>query len=89
MVRIAGGKVSAIFYGLGVRRSYFTLLTQQRRYTDTKEFAGGFQGLPFNYGTEIPCIEDVDAPPNKMWGLQESEFKVYQEGDWHWMGLKT
>jgi hypothetical protein len=83
-VRTKGGKVTAIFTNLGVRRAYFNLLTQQRRYTDTKEFAGGFQGLPFNYGTEIPVVEDVDAPPSAMWFVNEPEVKIYRTREWHW-----
>ena len=83
-IRTLGGKVSAIFSGLGVRRSYFNLLTQQRRYTDTKSFAGGFQGLPFNYGTEIPVVEDVDCKPNRLLFVTEDEFKIYRNKTWHW-----
>lgn len=82
--RRKGGKISVIFTSLGVRRAYFNLLTQQRRYTDTKEFAGGFTGLAFNYGTEIPVVEDVDAPPNRMFGVQEGAIKVYRNKPWHW-----
>lgn len=82
-VRRNGGKVSAILTSLGVRRSYFALLTQQRRYTNTKDFGGGFQGLPFNYGKEIPVVEDVDAPVSKMWFIDESKMKVYQTKGWH------
>lgn len=82
-VRRKGGKTSLILGGLGVRRSYFNLLTQQRRYTDTKEFAGGFQGLAFNYGTEIPMVEDVDSPPNQMLFLDEKKIKVYRNQEWH------
>lgn len=84
LVRIQGGKTSLILGSLGVRRAYFNLLTQQRRYADTKEFAGGFTGLAFNYGTEVPMVEDVDAPPNKMRFLDESKFKVYRSKEWHW-----
>jgi hypothetical protein len=84
-VRVKGGKTSLIMTSLGVRRSYFNLLTQQRRYPNTKEFAGGFTGLAFNYGTEIPLIEDVDHPPKKMYFLQEDQFKVYRSREWHWM----
>lgn len=84
-VRTKGGKTSAIFTSLGVRRAYFNLLTQQRRYTDTKEYAGGFQGLPFNYGTEIPVVEDTDAPPNKMWFIMESALKIYRSRPWHFV----
>lgn len=83
-VRKNGGKTSAIFTSLGVRRAYFNLLTQQRRYTDTKSYAGGFQGLPFNYGTEVPVVEDVDAPPNKMYFVQEDALKIYRSKEWHW-----
>lgn len=82
--RKQGGKISVIFGSLGVRRSYFNLLTQQRRYTDTKEFAGGFRGLAFNYGTEIPMVEDVDARPSTMYFIDESDFKVYRNREWHW-----
>lgn len=84
-VRRNGGKTTVIFTSLGVRRAYFNLLTQQRRYTDTKEFAGGFQGLPFNYGTEIPMVEDVDAPPNTMWFIAENELKIYRNKEWHFI----
>lgn len=83
-VRVNGGRTSLILTSLGVRRAYFNLLTQQRRYTDTKEFAGGFTGLAFNHGKEIPVVEDPDAPPNTMWGLEEDKLKVYRNKEWHW-----
>lgn len=84
-VRVNGGKPSLILGGLGVRRAYFNLLTQQRRYTDTKEFAGGFQGLAFNYGTEIPMVEDVDAPPNRLYFVDEDKIKIYRNKPWHFI----
>lgn len=84
-VRTNGGMTSVILTGLGVRRAYFNLLTQQRRYTDTKEFAGGFTGLAFNYGKEIPVVEDVDAPFNKMYMLDESKLKVFRNKEWHFV----
>jgi len=83
-IRRNGGKVSVILTSLGVRRAYFNLLTQQRRYVDTKEFAGGFQGLAFNYGTEIPVVEDVDATPNQMKLLEEDKIKIFRDKEWHW-----
>lgn len=85
LVRINGGKTSLILMSLGVRRAYFNLLSQQRRYTDTKEFAGGLTGLAFNNGREIPVVEDPDAPPNTIWGLDEDKFKIYQDQEWGWM----
>jgi hypothetical protein len=78
------GKPSAIFTDLGSRRAYFNLLTQQRRFTDVKKFDGGLTGLAFHYGTEIPVVEDVDAPPGTMWFLDESSFAVYRDKDWFW-----
>lgn len=85
-IRTASGKRPSVIFGsLGVRRAYFNLLVQQRRYTDTKEFEGGFQGLAFNYGKEIPMVEDTDSLPNRMNFLTESEIKVYRDKGWHWM----
>lgn len=85
-VRTNGGKTTVIFVPLGVRRAYFNLLVQQRRYTNTKEFAGGFTGLTFttDWG-EIPVVSDFQAPANTMWFLNEKELKIYQAGDWSWM----
>lgn len=86
-VRVNGGDTSLILTSLGVRRAYFNLLTQQRRYTDTKEFNGGIRGLAFNNGREIPVVEDVDAPSNKMWFLDESSLTIYRSTDWSWLDL--
>jgi hypothetical protein len=84
-VRVKGGKTSLILAGLGVRRAYFNLLSQQRRYTNTKEFAGGMQGLAFHNGREIPFVDDPDMPDNMIYGLDEDTFKIYRESPWSWM----
>jgi len=81
--RVNGGKTSAIFTSLGVRRAYFNLLQGMRRYTDTKSYPGGFQGLPFNYGTEIPVVEDVDCPPGMMFFMDETKIKKYRRKGWY------
>lgn len=84
--RVKGGKTSVIFASLGVRRSYFNLLTQQRRFTGVQEFAGGFKGLAFAAGgDDVPVVVDVDAPPNRMWGLDESSLTVYRDKPWYFM----
>ena len=81
-----GGNTTAIFTTLGVRRSYFNLLSQQRRFCDTKEFEGGFKGLAFTTDNgEIPVIADVDCQPNRMYFLNEKEMKIYRESDWSFM----
>lgn len=81
-----GGNTTAIFTTLGVRRSYFNLLVQQRRYCDTKEFEGGFKGLAFTTDNgEIPVVADVDCQPNRMYFMNEKELKIYRESDWSFM----
>lgn len=81
-----GGNTTAIFTTLGVRRSYFNLLVQQRRYCDTKDFGGGFTGLAFTTDNgEIPLIADVDCQPNRMYFVNEKEIKLYRESDWGFM----
>jgi hypothetical protein len=78
-----GGKTTAIYANLGVRRAYFNLLSQQRMYTGTKDFGGGFTGLSFTTDNgDIPFFTDVDAPPNTMYFLNEDEFTLFREEDW-------
>lgn len=85
-IRVNGARPSVIFTSLGVRRSYFNLLSQQREFVNTKTFTGGFEGLAFaGAGGEIPLIEDVDCPSNRMFFVSEKELKLYQAGDWSFM----
>ncbi len=86
-IRTAGGGVpTVIFTSLGVRRAYFLLLSQQRRYNDTVEFAGGFKGLKFETDAgEIPVISDYDCQPNRMYFVNEKQIKLYEESDWSFM----
>lgn len=82
-LRTNGGRPSAIFTDLGTNRAYFNLLTTQRRFSNTKDFEGGFNGLAFSYGEEIPVVTDVDAPLAKMWFLREDDFKIYRSKPWY------
>lgn len=85
-IMTAGGKVTAIFSNLGVRRAYWNLLSQQRQYVNTQEFTGGFKGLAFTTDQgEIPFVSDTDAPKNAMLFVNEDELTLYREGDWSWM----
>lgn len=86
-IRTAGGGVpTVIFCSLGVRRAYFQLLTQQRRYNDTTEFAGGFKGLKFTTDAgEIPVISDYDCQPNRMYFVNEKQLMLYEGSDWSFM----
>jgi hypothetical protein len=83
-----GGDTTVILTNLGVRRSYYNLLVQQRRYENTKEFAGGFSGLAFTTDNgDIPIVTDVDCQPNRMYFLNEKSIKIYRESDWSFMDM--
>ena len=85
-IRTNGGKVTAIFSNLGVRRAYFNLLTQQRQYVNTKEFTGGFNGLAFTTDAgDIPFVTDVSAPQNLQYFVNEKELTLYRDADWAFM----
>lgn len=85
-IRTRGGKTTVIFTSLGVRRAYFNLLSQQRQFVNTKEFAGGFTGLAFTTDEgEIPVVSDMDCPWSTMFFLNEKELKVYRAKDWSFM----
>lgn len=81
-----GGSPTVAFCSLGVRRSYFNLLSQLRRTTNTQEFTGGFKGLAFTTDNgEVPIVADTDAPPNEMTFVNEKEIKLYEAGNWSFM----
>jgi hypothetical protein len=85
-IRANGGKTTAIFCNLGVRRAYFNLLVQQRAFTNTKEFAGGFTGLTFTTDAgEIPVVVDIMTPKKRMYFVNEESLKLYREKDWSFM----
>lgn len=85
-IRRRGGSTSVGFCSLGVRRAYFNLLVQQRRYTNTTEFAGGFKGLAFATDNgDIPIVSDFDCQPGRLYFMNEKEIKLYQEIDWTFM----
>lgn len=85
-VRTNGGRTTVIFCSLGVRRAYFNLLQQQRRFTNTTEFEGGFSGLAFttDWG-DIPVVSDFDCPYNTLYFLNEKEITFYEANDWSFM----
>lgn len=84
-IRVAGGEFpSVIFCSLGVRRTYFNLMTSLRRYNEPKEWAGGLVGLSFMYEKDTPVITDQDCPTGSMYMLTESEITVYRAKDWYW-----
>jgi hypothetical protein len=86
LIRQRGGRTTVGFCSLGVRRAYANLLTQQRRFVNTVEFKGGFQGIAFttDYG-DIPIVADFDCQPGRLYLMNEKEITIYQNADWAWM----
>jgi hypothetical protein len=85
-VRSRGGQVTVMFCSLGVRRAYANLLTQQRRFTNTQSFTGGFSGLAFTTDKgDIPLVVDTFCPPSTIYGINEKQLKWYRESDWQFM----
>lgn len=85
-IRTRGGKTTVIFQSLGVRRSYFNLLSQTRSTVNQQEFKGGFTGLAFTTDNgEIPVVADVDAPIGKQYFVNEEALTFYRDQEAHWL----
>lgn len=88
-IRQKGGSIiSAVFASLGVRRAYWNILVNMRRYNEPKQFNGGLTGLSFMFGgKDLPVVEDPDAPFKTMAFVTESELKIFRDKDWYWEDL--
>lgn len=85
-IRVRGGKTTVIFQSLGVRRAYWSLLSQLRSIVNEQEFKGGFKGLSFTTDDgEIPAVADVDAPEGKQYFINEDALTFYRHSDWNWL----
>jgi hypothetical protein len=85
-IRTRGGKTTVIFQSLGVRRSYFNLLSQTRSTVNQQDFKGGFTGLAFTTDNgEIPVVADVDAPLGKQYFVNEEALTFYRDQEAHWL----
>lgn len=81
-----GGQPTVAFTSKGVRRAYFKLLQQQRQYTNTQKFDGGFTGLAFTTDDgDIPIVSDFDCQPGRLYFVNEKEIKLYEAADWSFM----
>lgn len=85
-IRVRGGKTTVIFQSLGVRRAYWSLLSQLRSIVNDQEFKGGFKGIAFTTDQgEIPVVADVDAPLGTQYYLNEDALTFFRDEDWHWL----
>jgi hypothetical protein len=85
-VRTNGGKTTLLVSSLGVQRAYWNLLVQARRFSNVKEFTGGYSGLVFTTDQgEVPMVADIDCPYNTIYGLSENNLRLFRDADWEWM----
>jgi len=85
-VRTNGGKTSLLVSSLGVQRAYWNLLVQARRFSNVKEFTGGYAGLVFTTDQgEVPMVADIDCPYNTIYGLSEENLRLMRDADWEWL----
>lgn len=78
-LKAAGAKISdlAIYSTPGVFRSYWQLLKSDRRFVNTKEFAGGYTGLSFDSSNgSIPFFSDDEADPGVMYFVNEKDLQI-------------
>lgn len=95
--KVGGGYVDLFVTSFDIRRKYSNLLTTNKRYPvegiNAPQFAGGFErskdlrtnmaeGLSFD---GAPIIASRQSPVGKMWGLDTSSFKVFQQSDIEWV----
>lgn len=95
--KIGGGYVDLFVTDFNTRRAYSNLLQGNKRYPVegiiAPQFAGGFErskdlrtnlaeGLSFD---GAPVIASRQCPTGKMWGLDTSSFKIFQQSDLEWV----
>ena len=95
--KIGGGYIDVFITGYDTRRTYSNILLGNKRYPvegiTAPQFSGGFQrsqdlrtnlaeGLSFD---GAPVVASRQAPLAKMWGLDTSSWKIFQQSDIEWV----
>nr|AKH45845.1 hypothetical protein [uncultured marine virus] len=68
--------------GHAQRRAYLNLLESSKRFVNNMTLDGGFKALEYN---EVPWVVDKDCPDGLLYGLDEDQFRIFQQGDWFWL----
>lgn len=82
----AGAVTNFLLVAKGVRRAYQDLLTAQKQTVNSLDLKGGFKALSYTGGDkEIPLVADKYVKAGKMYGLDLTDWAMYQMADWEWM----
>ena len=69
-----------------VVRNYGAQLTSQKRYNDTRQLQGGFEGLDIATGSgSLTLVADRFAPANTIWIANPDHLVFNEASDWEWM----
>jgi len=82
VAQTGSGEISALYTTYGVRRAYQALLTATKTFVNKMTLAGGADTISFN---GMPFIVDKDLPANSIYGLDESQLKMFKMADFDWM----
>lgn len=80
--RKAGGNIDFWSGSYGVRRAYQNLLLAQKQIIEPMQLEGGYEALSYN---GKPFTIDKYNPPNTLFGLDRSTWKMYEIEDWGWL----
>ena len=79
---VSGGQVNFIVCSWGVRRALQSVLSENKRYIESMELAGGFKAMSYN---GIPVVADRFCPEGSMYLLNTNDFMLHQLCDWQWL----
>ena len=78
----SGSTVNFIVCSWGVRRALQKLFSENKRFVDTMELAGGYKAMSYN---GIPIVADRFCPEGTMYLLNTADFTLHQLCDWQWI----
>lgn len=88
LIETADVAPTAIYGSFGMVRAYYALFPDDRRYNNTMDFDGGYNGLTYD---NIPIIADRDSWSNRFYFVYEPDLMVYvmAEPQWRTVGSQT
>ena len=82
----SGSETNFLLCSKGVARAYQNLQTAMKQHVNTLDLKGGWTGLSYAGGKKpIPLVSDKYVLPNRLYGLDLNDWKMYQMADWNWL----
>lgn len=75
------GSVDLILTTFGLRDSYVSILTSDKRFVNSTELQGGFKAVDFNGSALVP---DKDCTPYTMYFVDKSTMKIFEQAPISW-----